>query len=377
MTPEINQPEDRVTLGITHGDINGISYEIIIKAFQDQRIFDLFTPIVYGHSKVAAYYRNSVNMPDFNFNIIKSADKAHQKKPNLINISEGEVRIEMGQPSSSAGQLAVESLEMAVRDLKHGRIDAIVTAPINKNSIQSDKFRFPGHTEFFAEKFDSGDVLMLMVSDRLRMGVATAHIPLKEVSSKLTPNLLESKLRIYHEGLMRDFGIRKPRIAVLGLNPHAGEEGLLGSEENDVIIPVINKLMDEGKLVYGPFPADGFFGSDAYTRYDGILAMYHDQGLIPFKSMSFSNGVNYTMGLPVIRTSPAHGTAFEITGKNMASPESLREAMYLAVDIFRNRKLFEEVNKDPLPYNMIEEENNQTRHTEENHEDAIQGSDSQ
>ena len=377
MTPEINQPEDRVTIGITHGDINGISYEIIIKSFQDQRIFDLFTPIVYGHSKVAAYYRNSVNLPDFNFNIIKSVDKAHQKKPNLINVSEGEVRIEMGQPSSSAGQLAVESLEMAVRDLKHGRIDAVVTAPINKHSIQSDKFRFPGHTEYFAEKFDAGDVLMLMVSDRLRMGVATAHLPIKDVSSHLTQDLLESKLRVYHEGLMRDFGIRKPRIAALGLNPHAGEEGLLGNEENDVIIPVVNKLMEEGKLIYGPFPADGFFGSDAYSKYDGILAMYHDQGLIPFKSMSFSKGVNYTMGLPVIRTSPAHGTAFEITGKNIASPESLRAAMYLAVDIYRNRKIYDEVSKDPLPYHMIEEENNRTRQADESQGDFSQDSDIQ
>jgi 4-hydroxythreonine-4-phosphate dehydrogenase len=359
MTTEQNLPEELVTIGITHGDINGISYEIIIKAMQDQRIFDLFTPIVYGHSKVAAYYRNSVNLPDFTFNIIKGADQASQKKPNLINVSDNEVRIEMGQPTAIAGELAVQSLEMAVGDLKNGKIDAVVTAPINKHSIQSDKFHFPGHTEFFANRFESGDFLMLMVSERLRMGVATAHIPLKEVSAHLTFEVLESKLRVYHQGLIRDFGIRKPKIAVLGLNPHAGEEGLLGDEENEVIIPVINKLKGEGMLVYGPFPADGFFGSDAYTKYDGILAMYHDQGLIPFKSMSFSSGVNYTMGLPIIRTSPAHGTAFEITGKNMASPDSLRAAMYLAVDIFRNRKEFEEINKDPLPFSLMEEENNE------------------
>ena len=359
MTPEQQPVLDRVNVGITHGDINGISYEIILKALQDQRIFDLFTPIVYGHSKVAAYYRNSVNLPEFNFNLVKSSDKIQLKKPNLVNISESEVKIEMGKPSAIAGELAVESLEMAARDLKDGKIDVVVTAPINKYSIQSEKFHFPGHTEFFAEKFGSSDYLMLMVSDKLRIGVATSHVSLKDVSSKLTSELLESKLRVYHEGLVRDFGIRKPKIAVLGLNPHAGEEGMMGNEENEIIIPVIKKLCDEDMLIYGPFPADGFFGSDAYLKYDGILAMYHDQGLVPFKLMAFGNGVNYTMGLPVIRTSPAHGTAFEITGKNLASPEPLRAAMYLAVDIFRNRKLYKEINKDPLEYNMIEEENNQ------------------
>jgi len=359
MTPEQKSDMNKVKVGITHGDINGISYEIIIKALQDQRIFDLFTPIVYGHSKVAAYYRNSVNLPDFNFNLVKSPEKAQHRKPNLINISENEIKIEMGQPSEAAGSLAVQSLEVATNDLKNAKIDVIVTAPINKHSIQSDKFHFPGHTEFFAERFETSEYLMLMVSDQLRMGVATSHVPLKDVSSKLTPELLESKIRVFHHGLMQDFNIRKPKIAILGLNPHAGEEGLLGNEENDIIIPVIKKMKKEDMLIFGPFPADGFFGSDAYTKYDGILAMYHDQGLIPFKLMAFQNGVNYTMGLPIIRTSPAHGTAFELTGKNVASPDPLRAAMYLAVDIHRNRNLFKEINKDPLPYGLMEEENKQ------------------
>jgi len=370
MTPEQKPILDKVNVGITHGDINGISYEIILKALQDQRIFDLFTPIVYGHSKVAAYYRNSVNLPEFNFNLIKSPEKAHPRKPNLINISENEVKIEMGNPSVTAGELAVQSLEMAAKDLKDGKIDVVVTAPINKHSIQSDHFHFPGHTEFFAERFETSNYLMLMVSDQLRMGVATSHIALKDVSSQLTFELLESKIRVMNEGLKRDFGIRKPKIAVLGLNPHAGEEGLLGSEENDVIIPVINKMTGEDILAYGPFPADGFFGSDAFKKYDGILAMYHDQGLVPFKLMAFKNGVNYTMGLPIIRTSPAHGTAFELAGKNAASPDPLRAAMYLAVDIFRKRKEFLEVNKEPLPYNLMEEELNQESNKENNKENG-------
>lgn len=359
MTPEQKVSTDRVKVGITHGDINGISYEIILKALQDQRIFDLFTPVVYGHSKVAAYYRNSVNLPEFNFNLVKSPEQANPKKPNLINIMEGEVKIEMGKPSKAAGELAVRSLDLAAKDLKQGKLDVIVTAPINKHSIQSDDFHFPGHTEFFAERFETNDYLMLMVSDQLRIGVVTAHLPLREVPSKLSAELLESKIRVLNDGLIRDFNIRKPRIAVMGLNPHAGEDGLLGSEENEIMIPVINKLSEENILVYGPFPADGFFGTDAYTKFDGILAMYHDQGLIPFKSLSFKNGVNYTMGLPIVRTSPAHGTAFELVGKNMASPDPLRAAMYLAVDIFRNRKTNKEISKDPLPFSLIDEANNQ------------------
>lgn len=339
----------RVKVGITHGDLNGIGYEIIIKSLNDQRILDMITPVVYGVSKVASYHRKVLSMDDFNFNLVKNADVANPKRPNILNVTEEEVKIDIGKSTAAAGTLAYKALEKATHDLQERHIDVVVTAPINKKNIQSDEFHFPGHTEYLAEKFLSEDFLMLMVSNNIRIGVVTGHIPLMEVSSQLTQELIMQKLRIMDNSLRRDFRIPKPKIALLGLNPHAGDNGLLGKEEEDIIIPALKEAFDEGIHAFGPYAADGFFGSSAYSKFDGVLAMYHDQGLIPFKALSFESGVNFTAGLPVVRTSPAHGTAFEIAGKNEASPESMRAAIFLAADIFKNRIRFDAMNKTPLP----------------------------
>jgi 4-hydroxythreonine-4-phosphate dehydrogenase len=339
----------RVKVGLTHGDFNGIGYEIIIKALHDQRMLDMITPVVYGNSKVASYHRKVLDISDFNFNLVKNAAAANPKRPNIINVTEEEVKIDIGKSTTVAGELAYKALEKATLDLKENQVDVIVTAPINKKNIQSEEFHFPGHTEYLAEKFSSEEYLMFMVSNNIRIGVATGHIPLMEVSKHLTTELILQKLRIIDRSLKRDFSIPKPKIALLGLNPHAGDNGLLGKEEEEVIIPAVKAAFDEGIHAYGPYAADGFFGSSAFTSFDGVLAMYHDQGLIPFKALSFESGVNFTAGLEVVRTSPAHGTAFEIAGKNQASPESMRAAIFLAADIFRNRKRYDELNKNPLP----------------------------
>ena len=339
----------RVKVGITHGDLNGIGYEIIIKSLHDQRILDLITPVVYGVSKVASYHRKVLDMNDFNFNLVKNADVANPKRSNIVNVTEEEVKIDIGKSTSMAGDLAYKALEKACQDLQENHLNVMVTAPINKKNIQSEDFHFPGHTEYLAEKFGSKDFLMLMVSNNIRIGVVTGHIPLKDVSSQLSKELIMQKLRIMDNSLKRDFSIPKPKIALLGMNPHAGDNGLLGMEEEEIIIPAVKQAFDEGIHAYGPYAADGFFGSSAFTKFDGVLAMYHDQGLIPFKALSFESGVNYTAGLPIVRTSPAHGTAFEIAGKNEASPESMRAAIYLAADIYRNRISYDKLNKNPLP----------------------------
>lgn len=350
----------RVRVAITHGDLNGIGYEIIIKTFQDQRMMDTITPLVYGVSKVASYHRKALHMNDFNFNLVKNAEAANPRRPNIVNCYEQEVKIDLGKSTGIAGELAYLALEKATKDLQDGHVDVLVTAPINKKNIQSDEFKFPGHTEYLAEKWKTDDFLMLMVSNDIRIGVVTGHIPLMQVSSHLSKELILHKLRIMNLSLKRDFSIPKPKIALLGLNPHAGDNGLLGSEEEDIIIPAVSEAFNEGMLAYGPYAADGFFGSSAFASFDGILAMYHDQGLIPFKALSFEYGVNFTAGLPIIRTSPAHGTAYEIAGKNSASPESMRSAIFLACDIFRNRKCYDEMNKDPLPLEDTSGENGET-----------------
>ncbi|MCX6273074.1 MAG: 4-hydroxythreonine-4-phosphate dehydrogenase PdxA [Bacteroidetes bacterium] len=334
---EIQEKEKRIVIGITHGDINGINYEILMKALMDQRMIEMFTPVVYGCSKVASYYRKVLNINEFSFNIIKKADQVHHRKANMVNLLEQEVKIDVGLSTPVAGELALLSLEAAVKDLKAGLIDALVTAPINKMNLQSPGFHFPGHTEYLADKFQADSALMLMVTSSLRIGVVTGHIPLKDVASSLSTDLILKKLTILNRSLKFDFGIRRPKIALLGLNPHAGEEGLLGEEENRIILPAIEKAKESGILAFGPFPADGFFGFDEYLKYDGVLAMYHDQGLIPFKVLSYHEGVNFTAGLPYVRTSPAHGTAYELAGKDVASPDSLRQALYLACDIYKTR----------------------------------------
>jgi 4-hydroxythreonine-4-phosphate dehydrogenase len=353
-TPE---NENRIVVGITHGDINSISYEIIIKTLFDQRVLELFTPVVYGSSKVASYHRKMLNIPDFSFNIVKNASQANTKRPNMVNVTELEVKIDLGHSTQTAGELALLSLEAAVQELMKGALDVLVTAPINKENIQQPGFNFPGHTEYLADRMGAKEYLMLMVSDHIRVGMVTGHIPVHDVAVKLSSEIIYSKLKVFNASLQRDFGIRKPRIAVLGLNPHAGDHGVIGDEEATVISPAIARANSEGMIVVGPFPADGFFMTETYSKFDGILAMYHDQGMIPFKMLSFERGVNYTAGLPFVRTSPAHGTAYDIAGKDIASPDSFRSAIYLACDILNNRQLFDELNSNPLAIGQYEKEN--------------------
>lgn len=349
--------QNKIVVGISQGDINGISYEVIIKSLMDNRIFDFCIPVVYGSAKVAAYHRKALNIANFSFNNIKSADDANIKRANIINCLDDNVRVELGKSTEIAGESSLISLENAVKDLKDGKIDVLITAPINKDNVQSEKFNFPGHTEYLTKESESKDSLMLMVSENLKVGVVTTHLPLSKVPEALTEELILDKLRIMNKSLIQDFRIRKPKIAVLGLNPHAGDNGLLGTEEVDVIIPAINKAKDEGILALGPYPADGFFGSDNFNKFDAVLAMYHDQGLTPFKALAFNSGVNYTAGLDFIRTSPGHGTAYEIAGSGKASEISFRNAIYLACDIFRNRSEYKEISADPLQHQEVSDKN--------------------
>ena len=350
------QGKDRkIKVGITHGDFNGVSYEVIIKALNDNRMLEMFTPVIYGLSKILSYNRKNFNFNDFNYKIINEVHQAFNQKVNILNLSNDEIRIDFGKSTPVAGEFAYRALEKAVTDLKDKKIDVLVTAPINKYNIQSQDFQFPGHTEFLAQRFNQKTLLMLMVNDNLRIGTVTGHIPLNQVSATLSEELINEKLILLHNSLVKDFGISRPKIAVLGLNPHAGEKGLIGNEDERIILPTIINAKKSGHLVFGPFAADGFFGSGEHTKFDAILAMYHDQGLIPFKTLASGNGVNYTAGLPIVRTSPAHGTAYAKAGKNLASPKSMRQALYLAVDIHRKRLLFEEANRDPLQSGLIRE----------------------
>jgi 4-hydroxythreonine-4-phosphate dehydrogenase len=343
-----------IIAGITHGDINGIGYEVIIKALMEPSINDICVPVVYGSPKVAAYHRKALNINNFSFNNIRSAEEANPKKANLINCLDDNIRVELGKSTPQGGEAALISLEKAVGDLTNGKIDFLVTAPIDKKNIQSEKFQFSGHTEYLKSKAGADDVLMFMISESLRIGVATGHVPLRQVPEMITVDLILRKLRLMNHSLILDFGIRRPKIAVLGLNPHAGDNSLLGTEEAEVITPAIQKALKEDMLIFGPFPADGFFGAESFSKFDGILAMYHDQGLAPFKALSFDTGVNFTAGLPFIRTSPVHGTAFQIAGKGEASENSFRQAIYLACDIFRNRQMYAEITRNPLKHQDIE-----------------------
>ncbi len=345
--------QDTIRVGITQGDINGIGYEVIIKTLMEPHIIEMCTPIIYGSPKVAAYHRKALNIDNLSFNHIRHPNEAHTKRINIINCIDDNVRVELGKSTREAGESSFNALDAACTDLEQGLIDVVVTAPINKDNIQSEHFSFPGHTEYLAQRFKTNNYVMLMVSETMKMGVVTTHMPLSEVSKSITKDAILSKLRIISHSLQQDFSITKPRIAVFGLNPHAGDNGLLGKEENDIILPAIMQAKKEGIIALGPYPADGFFGSEDYRKFDAILAMYHDQGLIPFKMASFEHGVNYTAGLPIIRTSPAHGTAYSIAGEDKASPVSFRQAMFLAVDIFKNRIIHEEISKNPLKtYNV-------------------------
>jgi 4-hydroxythreonine-4-phosphate dehydrogenase len=346
--------QNKIKVGITHGDINGISYEVIIKSLADSRILEMCTPIVYGSPKVAAYHRKTLDTEIFSFNHIQSAREANSKRINIINCVDEEIRVELGKSTKQAGEAAYLALEAAVRDLKSGDIDVVVTGPINKENIQSENFNFPGHTEYFAKEFGTKDYLMLMISDILKVGVVTGHIPLSQVAQSITKGKVLSNIRLLHKTFLEDFSIRKPRIAVLGLNPHAGDGGVIGNEEETIIIPAIKQANEEGIIALGPYPADGFFGSGEFKKFDVTLAMFHDQGLIPFKSIAFEAGVNYTAGLPIIRTSPGHGTAYGIAGTGTASEESFRNALYLAIDLYENRKRNKELSKDPLQRHEID-----------------------
>lgn len=341
---------DKIIIGITHGDINGIGYEVILKSLNDNRIFDMFIPVIYGSSKLMGFHKKLLDLRAVNPNVINSAEQAIAKRINLINCVDDNIKVEIGQSTQEAGQAALAALEKATKDLKKGSIHALVTAPINKNNIQSDTFNFPGHTEYLEEKFgENSSSLMMLVSDSIRIAVVTGHVPINEVSEKITEELIVKKLSILNESLQKDFTIIRPRIAVLGLNPHAGDDGVIGDEEQRIIQPALRKAEEKGITCFGPYPADGFFGAETYKKFDAVLAMYHDQGLIPFKTIAMETGVNFTAGLPIVRTSPDHGTAYDLAGKNLASEISFQQALYLACDVFKNRKLNEEISANPLP----------------------------
>ncbi|AMM51965.1 4-hydroxythreonine-4-phosphate dehydrogenase [Rufibacter sp. DG15C] len=331
------EQKNKVRIGITIGDVSGIGPEVILKTLADNRVLHYCTPVIYGTAGAVNFYRKQLALENFSFQVISSADQAQPRKVNVLNCQEEELEFTPGKPSAATGTLARLALFKAAEDLKAGLIQAIVTAPIDKDNIQGEGFQFPGHTEFFTHYFDAPESLMFLVADKLRVATATGHMPLKEVASRITPELLIRKLTILDSSLRKDFGIQKPKIAVLGLNPHAGENGLLGTEEAEIIAPVIEQLKTKGNLVFGPFPADGFFGTRSYEKFDATLALYHDQGLIPFKTLAFERGVNFTAGLPVVRTSPDHGTAYNIAGQNKADETSFREALFAALDILKAR----------------------------------------
>lgn len=345
---ELNdKKQNKTRVAISHGDINGIGYEVILKTFNDSRMFDTCTPIVYGHSKAGSYHKKTIPNLGLDFNLIKNCTNANPKRLNIINITNEDIKIELGQSTKEAGSLSYQALEKATEDLANG-CDVLVTAPINKDNIQSSDFNYPGHTEYLAAKYADDEELMILASKALRVAVVTGHIPVSKVAETITNDLILRKLKIFEQSLIRDFGIRKPRIAVLGLNPHAGDNGLLGKEELDIVTPAIDEAKEKGILAFGPFPADGFFGSDSFLKFDGVLSMYHDQGLTPFKIISFEDGVNFTAGLSIVRTSPGHGTAYEIAGKNKAMPDSFRAAVFMACDIYLKRKEYDSVNANPL-----------------------------
>lgn len=332
---QMNTKKQKPILGISIGDINGIGVEVTLRALADSRVYKSFTPLIYGHGKVITFYRKLMSLEEFNFSQIRSLNEIQHRKINVINVMEESPEVIPGVETSDAAKMALEALKAAVNDLKEGKIQGLVTAPLNKNNLNSEDFHFIGHTEFITDAVGSKESLMMMVDDSFRIAMVTGHLPLAKVAETITKERIQKKANIFLKSLQEDFGINKPKIAILGLNPHAGEDGLLGEEEEKIIKPAIKELKDQNKYVFGPYPADGFFGMMHQQKFDGVLAMYHDQGLIPFKSMAFSSGVNFTAGLPVIRTSPDHGTAYNIAGKNIADEGSMRAALLLASDIIQ------------------------------------------
>lgn len=338
----------KIRVGITHGDINGVGYEVILKTFSDPTMLELCTPVVYGSPKVAAYHRKAMEIQT-SFSIVNSAEEVQDGRVNVVNCIEEELKVELTKPTSEAGKAALAALERALADYREGLFDVLVTAPINKHTIQSDAFHFPGHTEYIEERVGEGQkALMILLKGDFRVALVTGHVPVRDIAGELTKELIMEKMEIFHRSLKKDFGIDNPRIAVFSLNPHAGDNGLLGTEEQEVIIPAMKEMIARGVQCFGPYPADGFMGSGNYTLFDGILAMYHDQGLAPFKALAMDEGVNFTAGLPIVRTSPAHGTAYDIAGKGIASEDSFRQAVYVAMDVFRNRAWEKEISARPL-----------------------------
>lgn len=348
--------DKRVKVGITLGDFNGISAEVILKTFNEPMMYDFCIPVLYGSNKVLAYHRQHLDLDKMNYQVVKDADALHPKILNVINCWEEDVIFNLGQASSKAGDCALLALDEALKDILAKKIDVLVTAPLNKNTVKPKGKEFTGHTGYITQRCGLSDSLMLLVSERIRVALVTEHIAIRDVAEQANAKKIYTKLEILNNTLKKDFGISGPKIAVLGLNPHAGDGGLIGKEEKEVIAPTISKAQENGILAYGPYPADGLFGAGQYKKFDAVLAMYHDQGLIAFKSISFDTGVNFTGGLPIIRTSPDHGTAYDIAGKNLANHESFREAVFTAVDAFRKRKDFEEAAADPLKRRAVQQD---------------------
>lgn len=339
------RPEN-IIVGISIGDLNGIGGEIILKSFEDTRMLELCTPVIFANVKILSYLKKNLELTT-NLHGIDKLDQVLTGKINVLNVWKEGVNIEFGKTDENVGKYAVKSFVEATKALKEGNIDVLVTAPINKSNIQSEEFSFPGHTDYLDQELE-GDALMFMVQDSLRVGLLTDHVPINEVAKHLTEELVRKKIKTINQSLIQDFGITRPRIAVLGLNPHSGDNGVIGDEEEKVLKPALKKIFDEGTLVFGPFSADGFFGSGQYEKYDAVIATYHDQGLIPFKTLSFGKGVNYTAGLNKVRTSPDHGTGFDIAGKGIADHSSFVEAVYAAIDIFKSRNEHAVISEKPL-----------------------------
>ncbi|WP_445748092.1 4-hydroxythreonine-4-phosphate dehydrogenase PdxA [Polaribacter sp.] len=337
---------DKIIVGISIGDLNGIGIEVILKTFDDKRMLEFCTPVIFGATKAISYHKKVLEN-ETQVHGITDISQANAAKINVLNIWKEEVDIEIGKPTAISGEYALKSLESAVNHLKENKIDVLITAPINKENIQSDAFHFPGHTEFLEEKL-GGKSLMILMTDELRIGLITGHIPISKVAETITPELITSKVETMHASLIKDFGINKPKIAVLALNPHCGDKGVIGKEDDEIIRPTIAAIQETGKLVFGPYAADGFFGNETYKQFDGVLATYHDQGLAPFKALSFGKGVNFTAGLSHIRTSPDHGTGYDIAGKNLAKSSSFEEALFTAIQLFRNREEYKELTKNQL-----------------------------
>ena len=339
----------KLVVGITQGDSNGIGYEVIIKSLRDERILDSFTPVVYGSSKLFGFYRKLVhNIEQMDTNVIASASQAQRGRINIVNCLSDNIYAEPGQSTPESAKSAIKSLEVAIKDLREGNIDVLVTAPINKRAMVAEGFGYAGHTEYLQKEFGSPEIAMIMAIDSLKIGVVTGHIPLRDVPKAISKEAILRKLRIMKQSLERDFGIDNPKIAVLGLNPHCGDGGLLGDEEQNIILPAVQAAQEEGIMAYGPYSPDGFFGLGNYGRFDATLAMYHDQGLAPFKALAFAEGVNFTAGLPIVRTSPDHGTAYDMAGRDEADPQSMMQSIYLAIDIWHHRQEYDALHEKKI-----------------------------